>query len=98
MPWYKNGAKKEGIIQHQNQTSESNLRTSVRTNVRIMKKKFSEALLTIEIKKTGNKMNKPVDLGLPKLELSKIVMLEFWCHYVKPEYGEQTAIMLHEHR
>ena len=43
-------------------------------------------------------MNKPVDLGLPKLELSKIVMLEFWCHYVKPEYGEQTAIMLHEHR
>ena len=29
-------------------------------------------------------MNKPVYIGLPILELSKIVMYEFWYDYVKP--------------
>ena len=29
-------------------------------------------------------MNKPVYLGLSKLELSKILMYEFWYDYVKP--------------
>ena len=33
-------------------------------------------------------MNKPVYLDLLILEISKIVMHEFWYDYVKPEYGE----------
>ena len=33
-------------------------------------------------------MNKPVYLGVPILELSKILIHEFWCDYVKPKYGE----------
>ena len=37
-------------------------------------------------------MNKPIYLGLLILELSKIVMYEFWYDYVKPRYGEKTKL------
>ena len=41
---------------------------------------FTEHLLTIEMKKrTEVLMNKPACLGLSILELSKILMYEFWC-------------------
>ena len=46
---------------------------------------FTEYLLAIEMKKMQILMNKPVYLGLPILELSKILMCEFWCYYVKPK-------------
>ena len=39
---------------------------------------FSEKLLAIEMKETKVKMNKPVYLGLPILEISKTMMYEFW--------------------
>ena len=44
---------------------------------------FIEYLLAIEIKKMQILMNKPVYLGLSMLELSKILMYEFWSDYVK---------------
>ena len=31
-------------------------------------------------------MNKPVQLGLSKLEISKTLMFEFWYDYIKPKY------------
>ena len=34
-------------------------------------------------------MSKTVYLVLSMLELSKIVMYEFWYDYVKPKYGEK---------
>ena len=37
-------------------------------------------------------MNKPVYLGLAILELSKILMYEFECDYVKPEYGKKAKL------
>ena len=37
-------------------------------------------------------MTKPVFLGLLILELSKILMYEFWYDYVKPKYGENTKL------
>ena len=37
-------------------------------------------------------MNKPVYLGLSILELSKILMYEFWYDYVKPKYGEKAKL------
>ena len=37
-------------------------------------------------------MNKPVYLGLSVLELSKILMYEFWYDYVKPKYSEKAKI------
>ena len=44
---------------------------------------FSEGLLAIEMKKIKVRINKPVYLGLPILEISKILMYEFWCDYIK---------------
>ena len=38
---------------------------------------FSEDLLAIEIKKTKVKLNKPVYLGLLKLEISRALIYEF---------------------
>ena len=47
------------------------------------RKWFSENLLAIEMKKIKVKMNKPVYLGLSKLEVSKTLMYEFWYDYIK---------------
>ena len=43
---------------------------------------FSEDLIAIEMRKTKVKMNKPIYLGFLILDLSKIVMYEFWCDYI----------------
>ena len=43
---------------------------------------FTENLITIEIKKAKTLINKSVYLGLSILELSKILMHEFWYDYV----------------
>ena len=52
-------------------------------------KLFSEHLLAIEMRTAQILMNKPVYLGLSILELSKIVMYEFWYDLVVPKYGEK---------
>ena len=44
---------------------------------------FTAYLLAIEMKKTQIRLNEPVYLGLSVLELSKILMYEFWYDYVK---------------
>ena len=53
---------------------------------------FSEKLLATEMKKTKVKMNKPVYLGLPILEISKTLMYEFWYDYMKPKYGDNVKL------
>ena len=53
-------------------------------------KVFAENLLAIEMKKIL--MNKTVYLGLSILELSKILMYEFWYDYVKPNYGGKSKL------
>ena len=37
-------------------------------------------------------MNKPVCLGLSVVELSKIIMHEFFYEYVKPKYEEKAKL------
>ena len=37
-------------------------------------------------------MNKPVYFGYSRLELSKILMNEFGCDYVKPKYDEKPKL------
>ena len=37
-------------------------------------------------------MNKPVQLGLSILKLSKILMYKFWHDYVKLKYGEKVKL------
>ena len=53
---------------------------------------FSENLLAIEMKKTKVKMNKPIYLGLSILEISKILMYEFWYDYMKPKYSDNVRL------
>ena len=53
---------------------------------------ISEDLSIIEMKKTKVKMNKPIYLGLSILEISKILMYEFWYDYMKPKYNNNVKL------
>ena len=53
---------------------------------------ISENLSIIEMKKTKIKMNKPIYLGLSILEISKILMYEFWYDYIKPKYNDNVRL------
>ena len=53
---------------------------------------ISEDLSTIEMKKTKVKMNKPIYLGLSILEISEILMYEFWYDYMKPKYNDNVRL------
>ena len=37
-------------------------------------------------------MNKPIYLGLSILEISKLLMYEFWYDYMKPKYGNNIKL------
>ena len=43
-------------------------------------------------KKTELLINEFVYLGISILELSKILMYEFWYDYAKPKYGEKAKL------
>ena len=53
---------------------------------------ISEDLSITEMKKTKVKINKPIYLGLSILEVSKILMYEFWYYYMKPKYGNDVKL------
>ena len=53
---------------------------------------ISEDLSFIEMKKTKVKMKNPIYLGLLILEISKILMYEFWYDYIKPKYGNKVKL------
>ena len=55
-------------------------------------KRFSENLLALEMKKSKVKMNKPVYLGMPILDISKTLIYEFWYDYIKPKYGDRAKL------
>ena len=48
--------------------------------------------LIFEMKKTKVEMNKPIYLGLSILEISKILMYEFWYDYMKPKYNDNVKL------
>ena len=55
-------------------------------------KKFSDHLMAIEMKKTRVKMTKPLYLGMSILDISKILMYEFWYDYISPKYGDRAKL------
>ena len=55
-------------------------------------KYISKDLLIMEMKKTEVKMNKPIYLGQAILDLSKMLMYEFWYDYIKPKYGGKARL------
>ena len=46
--------------------------------------------MAIEMKKTRVKLTKPLYLGMSILDISKILMYEFWYDYINPKYGEKA--------
>ena len=53
---------------------------------------FSGDLLAIELKQIKVKINKSVYLGLFILEISKILIQEFWYDYTKPKYQQSEKL------
>ena len=53
---------------------------------------ISENLSIIEMRRTKVKMNKPIYLGLSILEISKLLMYEFWYDYMKPKYNDNVKL------
>ena len=53
---------------------------------------ISEDLSITEMNKTKVKKNKPIYLGLFILDISKILMYEFWYDYMKPKYGNRVKL------
>ena len=53
---------------------------------------FTENLLATEMRKTQILMNKPVYLGLSKLDVRKTVMYDFWYDYTKPKYSKKAKL------
>ena len=49
-------------------------------------KSFLDNLIATEMEKTDT------HFGLSILEISKIIMYEFWYDYMKPKYGEKTKL------
>ena len=48
--------------------------------------------MAIEMKKTKVKMNKPIYLGMSILDISKMLMYEFWSDYVEPKYQDKAKL------
>ena len=44
------------------------------------------------MKRTKVKMNKPIYLGLSILDISKILMYEFWYDYMKPKFDDNVKL------
>ena len=55
-------------------------------------KTFYNHFMTIEMKKRRVKMNKPLYLGMSILDISKILMYEFWYNYVIPKHGDKVKL------
>ena len=53
---------------------------------------ISENLSIIEMKRAKVKMNKPIYLDLSILEISKLLMYEFWYDYMKPKYHDKVKL------
>ena len=58
------------------------------------KKYFSENLLTIEMKNTKVKINKPVYLDMSISDISQTLMYEFWYDDIKPKYQDNAKLWI----
>ena len=54
---------------------------------------FDENLVAVHMKKTRIYYNKPVYLGMCILDLSKTLMYEFHCDYIKQKYRDKAKLL-----
>ena len=55
-------------------------------------KNFSDNLMATDMKRTRVKMTKPLYLGMSILDISKILMYEFWYDYINPKYRDRAKL------
>ena len=48
--------------------------------------------MAMEMKKTKIKMTKSIYFGMSILDISKILIYEFWYDYIKPKYGDRAKL------
>ena len=48
--------------------------------------------MAIEMKKIRVKMTKPLYLGMPILDISKILTYAFWYDYINPKYENKSKL------
>lgn len=53
---------------------------------------FGEDLVAVEMNPISIFMDKPIAVGMAILDLSKIVMYDYYYNFLKPEYGEKIAL------
>ena len=54
---------------------------------------FDEHLIAFHMKKTKLYFNKPVYHGMSILDLSKSLMYDFQCNYIKTKYGDKAKLL-----
>lgn len=54
---------------------------------------FEEDLVAIELNRTHILMNKPIAIGMSILDISKVVMYDFYYGHLKPKYGENIEMI-----
>ena len=57
-----------------------------------LSQRISNDLMIIEMRKVEGKMNKQIYLGQAILDISKILIQEFWYDYIKPKYGDKARL------
>ena len=48
--------------------------------------------MAIEMKKIRVKVTKPIYVGMPTLDISKILIYELWYDYIKPKHGDRAKV------
>lgn len=54
---------------------------------------FSENLIAIQLQKVCITYNKPIYVGFSILDISKIIMYDFFYEYLKPKYGDNISLL-----
>lgn len=54
---------------------------------------FGDDLVAIHMHNTVIKMSRPISVGMSVLELSKVLMYDFYYNFMKPKYGENVEML-----
>ncbi len=62
---------------------------------KIQNKRFEDYLTAVKMKRTSIKCNKPIFIGATVLEISKLLMYDFYYNVLQPHFGEKHIEILY---